>query len=321
MSESAGHRCWTCRPCPLNLWCLFELMQGEVNTLKLKLFVYNLIRDDGKMNVWSKVFDSMIIFLISVNTLLVILETFNMPSHITSLFNAVEMISVIIFSIEYLMRIWVADFLHPNDGKVRSRLKYIFSGMAIIDLLAILPFYLPFLFRIDLRVLRTFRLFRLFRLLKLNRYTSAFSNISTVIKSKSTQLLSSLFVVLLLMIISSILMYSIENPQQPDVFKNAFSGFWWTLNTITTVGYGDIYPVTTAGRILSGVIAVLGIGLVAVPTGIISAGFVEATETKALHKYRLKMICDELLLLDDLRDKGVITQEEYDSQRNRILEL
>lgn len=287
--------------------------------VKIKNMVFNLIREDDENGFWSNVFDGTIIALITINVFLVILETFDMPSALTNVFNAIETISVIIFSIEYLLRIWVADYSRPKDGIVISRIRHIFSFMAIIDLLAILPFYLPFLIRIDLRVLRMFRLFRLFRLLKFNRYTSAISNISKVIRTKSTQLLSSLFVVLLLMVVSSVLMYSIENPQQPDVFKNAFSGFWWTLNTITTVGYGDIYPVTTAGRILSGVIAVLGIGLVAVPTGIISAGFVEATESKEMAKHSMKNIGDELMILSDLQSKGILTDDEFEDQKKKIL--
>jgi voltage-gated potassium channel len=147
--------------------------------------------------------------------------------------------------------------------------------MAIVDLLAILPFYLPFIIPIDLRVLRAIRLFRLLRLLKVNRYTNALSDVGNVLKRKATQLLSSMFVVLILMVIASILMYSIENEAQPAIFENAFSGLWWSIATLTTVGYGDIYPVTIAGKILGAVIALLGIGLVAVPTGIISAGFME----------------------------------------------
>ena len=117
-------------------------------------------------------------------------------------------------------------------------------------------------------------------MLKFNRYTSAFGVIAEVFKRKSAQLISSVVVVGLLMIISSVLMYNVEHPVQPDIFKNAFSGLWWSVATFTTVGYGDIYPVTALGKVLSSVIALLGIGLVAVPTGIISAGFIELTEAR-----------------------------------------
>lgn len=112
----------------------------------------------------------------------------------------------------------------------------------------------------------------------MNRYTSGLSSIGNVLKKKSDQLVSSIFVVFLLMIISSVIMYYFENPVQPDVFSNAFSGLWWAISTFTIVGYGDIYPLTIAGKIFSAIIALLGIGLVAVPTGIISAGFMENIE-------------------------------------------
>lgn len=141
--------------------------------------------------------------------------------------------------------------------------------------MAILPFYLPMFFLIDLRVLRMLRIIRLFRVFKINRYTNALSSIAKVFRNKQHELLSSIFVVLLLMIVASVLMYSIENSAQPDVFKNAFDALWWALATLTTVGYGDIYPITVLGKILSAIIAILGIGLVAVPAGIISAGFME----------------------------------------------
>ena len=149
--------------------------------------------------------------------------------------------------------------------------------MAIVDLLAILPFYIPFLLPIDLRILRLIRLLRLFRLFKMNRYTSGLSSIGNVLKKKSDQLVSSIFVVFLLMIILRLLCITLKTCST-RCFSNAFSGLWWAISTFTTVGYGDIYPLTVAGKIFSAIIALLGIGLVAVPTGIISAGFMENIE-------------------------------------------
>jgi voltage-gated potassium channel len=113
------------------------------------------------------------------------------------------------------------------------------------------------------------------RILKVNRYTDALSAVGDVLKRKASQLVSSMLVVLVMMIIASVLMYYIEYEAQPEVFENAFSGVWWAVATLTTVGYGDIYPITAPGKMLSTVISLLGIGLVAVPTGIISAGFLE----------------------------------------------
>jgi len=246
---------------------------------KLRAAIYGLIRDGDDRNRAAALFDGVIITLIVINVVLVILDTFEgLPDGVYALFRNVEVISVFIFTVEYLMRLWTAPLKHAELRPLRAAVKHALSFMAIVDLLAILPFYLPFIFPIDLRVLRMVRLLRLLRLLKMNRYTTALSSIANVFRRKAAQLISSMFVVALLMVMSSVLMYTVENPEQPEVFRNAFSGLWWAVATFTTVGYGDIYPVTAAGRIISAVIALLGIGLVAVPTGIISAGFVEQME-------------------------------------------
>ncbi|MDR3314224.1 MAG: ion transporter [Oscillospiraceae bacterium] len=246
---------------------------------KLQRAVYNLIREDDENGLAAAVFDGVIITLIIINVALVILDTFSgFPQPVLAVFRYVEIGSVIIFTAEYLLRLWTAPLKFPDSRPLRAGFQYARSFMAIVDLLAILPFYLPFIFPIDLRVLRMIRLLRLLRLLKMNRYTTALSTIAGVFRRKAAQLLSSMFIVALLMVVSSVLMYTVENPVQPTVFRNAFSGLWWAVATLTTVGYGDIYPVTAAGRVISAVIALLGIGLVAVPTGIISAGFVENIE-------------------------------------------
>lgn len=258
---------------------------------KLKFRVYNLIRDDDENDLASSIFDSVIIILIIINVALVILDTFDLPDFLIKISYYIEIVSVIIFTIEYFLRLWTSDLKDTTTTPIKARIKYVFSFMALIDLFAILPFYIPFLLPIDLRVLRTLRIVRLMRLFKFNRYTSALSTVGNVMKRKSSQLISSMIVVGILMTISSILMYSVENVVQPDVFKNAFSGLWWSVATFTTVGYGDIYPITTIGKILSGVISILGIGLVAVPTGIVSAGFVESDETEKIANVKNKCFC------------------------------
>lgn len=242
---------------------------------KIKTRVYNTIRTDDENDTASNVFDFIIILLIIINVIMVIAETFSLPELAKQVFRYIEIVSVVIFTIEYLLRVWTADFIFSDISPSKARLKYALSFMAVIDLLAILPFYLPFIIKIDLRVLRMLRIIRLLRVFKVNRYTDALSTIGSVFVRKKSQLLSSIAVVLLLMVIAAVLMYNVENAAQPDAFSNAFDALWWAVATLTTVGYGDIYPVTALGKLLSSVIALLGIGLVAVPTGIISAGFVE----------------------------------------------
>lgn len=245
---------------------------------KIKRRAFEIVQSASDGDIASRIFDFFIISLIIINVVTVVAETFTLPAVVLKIIDYIELISVIIFTFEYAVRVWTADYLYNGISPVNSRIKYIFSFMAVIDLLAILPFYIPFIIPIDLRVLRVLRVIRLLRLFKINRYTKALSTIGNVFKKKATQLLSSTLVVFLLMIIASVLMYNIENAAQPNQFENAFSALWWAIATLTTVGYGDIYPVTVAGKILSSVIAVLGIGLVAVPTGIISAGFMECID-------------------------------------------
>ena len=241
---------------------------------KIKTAVFHVI-ETSKENLASRVFDIFIITLIILNLITIIVETFDLPDNVRNVITTFEIVSVIIFTIEYVLRVWTADLLNPQLKPVKARLKYVFSFMAMIDLLSILPVYLPLLIPLDLRILRILRIGRLLRILKINRYTHALGMIARVFKAKATQLISSMLVVGLLLIIASVLMYNIESAVQPDAFSNALETMWWAVATLTTVGYGDVYPVTVAGKILATIIAFLGIGMVAVPTGIITAGFTE----------------------------------------------
>ncbi len=237
--------------------------------------VFDIMQADQESSKASRVVEASIMSLIFLNIILMIVETFDIPQPVKLLCTTVEIVSLGVFTVEYLLRLWVADLLFPGYPKWKARLKYAFSFMAFIDLMAILPFYLPFLIPVDLRALRAVRVMRLFMLLKLNRYTHAFTTIYAVLQAKSGQLLSSIFIVSLLMLISSLIMYNIEHDVQPEAFQNALSALWWSVAAFTTVGYGDIVPITAAGKLVGMFISILGICLVAVPMGIISAGFIE----------------------------------------------
>ena len=249
--------------------------------MKLKERIYNLIRSDDKNTTVSNVFDIVIVSIIIINIITVVAETFDIPSGVAKCFRYIEIVSVVIFTFEYLLRVWTSDLIYPELSPFRARIKYMLSFMALIDLIAILPFYVPFFIPIDLRVLRALRIVRMLRILKVSRYSTALSTISEVFRKKKSQLLSSIFICGLLMVIAAVLMYNIESEAQPEAFSNAFDALWWAVATLTTVGYGDIYPITAMGKILSAVIALLGIGLVAVPTGIISSGFTEQIERES----------------------------------------
>jgi voltage-gated potassium channel len=171
--------------------------------------------------------------------------------------------------------VYTARYLCEDGPEWKAILQYVFSFTGIVDLLSFLPYYLPFFFPEGAIAFRMFRVVRIFRLFRINAYYDSLNVITEVIVSKKQQLLSSVFIVVILMVASSLCMYSLEHDAQPDVFENAFSGIWWAASTLMTVGYGDIYPVTTAGRLLGIIITFLGAGMIAIPTGIISAGFVE----------------------------------------------
>ena len=214
--------------------------------------------------------------IIVINVVFILVDTMpTLPDWYLTTSPVVEIVSVIIFTIDYLLRLWTANLMFPGMGPIRSRLRFIVSGMAIIDLLSILPFYLPALLPVDLRILRMLRLIRLIRVLKLGRHSSALARVGRVLKKSAPSLVSAMSVILLLMVIASVLEFYAEGPANPGEFTSAFSGLWWVVSTITTVGYGDIIPVTALGKLLGSVIALLGIGLIAIPTGILSAGFME----------------------------------------------
>jgi len=233
--------------------------------------------DDERGNTLGDVIiEHFISALIIINVIAIILESYNtIYSQYHVFFTYLEFFSIIIFSIEYSIRIWIADLIYPQLSKAKARLKYITSFIGIIDLASILPFYLPFLFKIDLRVIRVLRLLRLLRILKLNRHFKSLSIIRSVIKNTKNEIMVTVFLVFILLILASTVMYNIENEAQPDAFQNIGEAMWWAVATLTTVGYGDIYPITGLGKLMSAIIALLGIGFVALPTGIISSAYID----------------------------------------------
>lgn len=223
----------------------------------------------------SRAFDLFIVLLIAVNTLAIVLESVaETYAAAPFIFDWLERVSVIVFTVEYALRVWSCVSSPRFASPVRGRLRFILTPMATIDLLAIIPFYLPMI-GIDLRFIRAVRLLRVFRTLKFGRYSRALQSFGRVFQAKREQLLMSALVMSLLLLLSSALMYYAERDAQPDVFGSIPSAMWWAVMTLTTVGYGDVYPVTQIGRLLGSVIAILGVGAFALPAGILGAGFVE----------------------------------------------
>ena len=259
---------------------------------RLKCRIFEIISKAENGDRASQVFDVTIMGLIVLSILSIILQSFeNLATAYNAQFHALEVFTVAIFTLEYILRVWTADLQFP--GTRHPRVRYVLSFMAIIDLLAILPFYMPF-FAADLRFLRMVRLLRLFRLLrvfKLGRYFDALQTIVNVMKDSATQLIISVALCLFVMLFSAIVMYTVENPVQPEQFPNVISSLWWAICTLTTVGYGDVYPVTAIGRFFAAVISLVGIGIIAIPTGIIAAGFTSAIERNSKDNDDPKLYC------------------------------
>lgn len=238
--------------------------------------VFRIIQIGYTADAVSKTFDIVIAVAILINLFLVFFETFDVSLKYLSTLNTIELVTVVIFTVEYILRLLTVDFLYPNEkSNWRAALRFVFSLYGIIDLASFLPYWLPIVFPSGIVAFRMLRVIRILRLFRINAYYDAFNVITDVLKQKKNQILSAVFIILMMVLASSLIMYNLEHSAQPESFNNAFSGIWWAVSTLLTVGYGDIYPVTNAGKFVGIILAFLGVGIVAIPTGIISAGFVE----------------------------------------------
>ena len=260
-------------------------METEWDDRRKRLFEIIEIGLPG--DVASQVYDAFNILSIVINLVVSVMVTFDdLHARFGPWLVTIEAVTVAFFAADFAMRLWTAKFLRPSLTEPRAVLRYIFSFSGLVDLLSFLPYYLPVFFPSGAVAFRMFRVARVFRLFRVNAYYDSLGVITQVISSKRQQLFSSVFILLVLMLASSLCMYSLEHDAQPEVFSNAFSGIWWSVSTLLTIGYGDIYPVTTMGKIFSIFITFLGVGMVAIPTGIISAGFVDQyTRIKRISEY------------------------------------
>ena len=272
----------------------------KVSFNRFRAKVFNMVSTGVVDEPLNRFYDVLSIVALILNLFAAFAITFDyMEEHYKGLLLVIEGVTTFFFAIDYLLRVFTAKELYPKLSESRSIFKYVLSFTGIIDLLSFLPYYLPVFFPAGSAVFRMFRVARILRLFRINSYYDQLNVITEVLASKKQQLLASVFIILILMMASSLCMYSVEHDAQPDVFQNAFSGVWWSVSTLLTVGYGDIYPVTVAGKILGILISFLGVGMVAIPTGIISAGFVEQyqklktvgdyAEEENIHFIRIKL--------------------------------
>ena len=231
----------------------------------------------------SRAFDVFIVSLILLNVLAMVFESVKrIHDRVPAWFTVFEYFSVVVFSVEYAARVWSCVEEAAYSRPMRGRIRFALTPLAIVDLLAVLPFYLPFV-SVDLRVLRMFRLLRIMRIMrvaKLARYSESLRMLARVVKAKRDQLLSAVLILVILLVVASTLVYYAENGAQPEAFSSVPASMWWAAVTLTTVGYGDIAPVTVFGKLMGAVTAILGIGMFALPTAILGAGFLEDLEQR-----------------------------------------
>jgi voltage-gated potassium channel len=230
----------------------------------------------------SRKFGFFLIVLILVNVVAVVLESVALlRQQWGHVFALIENVSLVVFSAEYLLRVWsiVDNRWHPEYRRpILGRLRFMVTPLAIIDLLAVAPFWLSMFFPVDLRFLR---IMRLLRVLKLTRYSAATNLLFRVLRDEARVIGAAMFILFVLLVVTASATYMAETAAQPEAFGNIPQAMWWAVVTVTTVGYGDIVPITPLGKLLGSVLGVIGVGMVALPAGILASGF-----SSALHRRR-----------------------------------
>ena len=286
----------------------------------LRYKVFKIIESTDPNNRISHLINTGLILLIIANVAAVIVESEpSIGKAYSSYFHTFEFISVIIFTAEYIIRLWCCVELDNYKGcsPLKARLCYSVSPIALIDLLAILPFFISLFFAVDLRYLR---LLRVLRLMKLSHYFKGFNIFLTVINKELKSIAAAMMVMMFLIIIAASLMYTLESQKQPEVFGSILHSLWWAVVTMTTVGYGDVTPVTTAGKVVATFIMLIGVGLVALPAGMLAARFGEELRERkrslTLHiEHALAdghIDDDEYKLLEELANKLELSPEELE---------
>ena len=304
----------------------------EIQNMQMRENVYHILERSIRADKAGHLVDIALIILISINVISVTLETVDwVYAKYAVWFNAIEVVSVAVFTIEYLLRVWSCVEVDPEQSAFKQRLKYIISPLAIIDLIAFAPFYLAFFFVMDLRFLRVLRLLRIF---KLTRYSTAMIMLMDVFREEANAFFAGMFILLVLLVLAASGAYLVEHNAQPEKFGSIPDAMWWAIATLTTLGYGDVTPVTPLGKLFGACVAVTGIGMAALPAGILASGLadqlrrkretlameyrqaledgiIDADEEKDLEEHRKNMGLSKVLAIEVLNElKQSTTAEE-----------
>jgi voltage-gated potassium channel len=253
-------------PIPRLGW--YDKIQGEV---------YTLLESPADTNTARKIIIYFIAVMILLNVFVVILETVNsLYLQYTTFFHLFDLFTVVVFTIEYVLRVWCCVKNPLYSDPVHGRIRYALSPYALVDLVALTPFYLPLVIPIEFRLLRLLRLLRVFRVLRLGKYSNAFETFVNVLKSKKEELVITIVMAVIILVLASSTLYTVERDAQPDKFGSIPEAMWWAVVTLATVGYGDVFPITPLGKFFAAIVALSAIGLFALPAGILATGFAES---------------------------------------------
>lgn len=251
-----------------------------------KRFVAEVLGVGSFHNRYTLLFDRFIEVLVLLNVVAVVLESFDdLDDRYMTEFDLFEAFTVIVFSIEFLGRFWVSDLKYPAKYRWQAYRKFFLSPMAWVDLLAIVPFFMPFVTDLDFRHVRILRIMRLLRVFKLNKYSHSLRVIYKIVIEKRQELTATLLLFVSILLVSASLIYWFEKEVQPEKFPSILHACWWAVVTLTTIGYGDVYPITPAGQTLGALVGIMGVVITAIPVGIISSGFVQKMEEANYRKH------------------------------------
>lgn len=243
---------------------------------KIQSDVYTLLESPANTNKVRKAVIFFIATLILLNVLVVILETVNsLYLQYAAFFQLFDLFTVIVFSIEYVLRIWCCVKNPLYADPLRGRIRYAVSPYALLDVIALTPFYLPLIIPIEFRLLRMLRLLRIFRVLRLGKYSNAFETFVDVLRSKKEEIVITMIMAMIILILAASTLYTVEREAQPEKFGSIPDAMWWAVVTLASVGYGDVYPITPLGKFFAAIVAISAIGLFALPAGILASGFAE----------------------------------------------
>ena len=288
-----------------------------MNKKSLRKRIWEILEKGNSNDKVSFYTDIFLITLIIFNIIAVLLETVDsIYSKYTLEFLIFERFSTAVFLVEYILRVWVCVEEKIKNNKLITRLKYVSTWPAIIDLLAVLSGLLPMIFEVDLRILRALRMLRL---LKFSRYFKVMNLLLGVLKEEKQSFLAAMFLLTIAMLIASTGIYLFEKDAQPDKFSSIPEAMWWAIATLTTIGYGDVTPVTGMGKFFGAIIAIIGIGVVALPSGILASGFTDQLKRRqAQYENELSKALQDGVISSSERNKLTKIAEDMNLSKEQI---